>query len=550
MTGAREHAAGYAHGSPAGTGRRAAAGRPCRGARLGAAAPATVALLLAVVMGPGALRAQCPDGTPQPCGRATERAARGVAVLEFLNESRDSSDAYLAAGFTDEITSRLSQLGRLVVTSRTAVRRLPRAELLTPQALGRALHVAYLVSGGVRRGVGRVRISVELLRASTGVTVWSSQYDRADGDVLAIEEDLAVAVAGAIAGRLLPAERALLAEGPTRNAAAYDHFLRGNYYLAHRTADASRRAIAEYQAATAQDPGFVRARARAAYAYGLYLDWGWPYPGLPDDSLVARGMREADLVLQQDSLLSDGWMARAYLLSHRDPRSFAAAEAAFRRAIALDPANAEAYHQYAWILMISGRDSAAAANYHRALAIDPARAITLDELSLIYLVERRYAESLAWQDSALAIDSGAFWTLNDRAHTRMLLGDWAGARADAEQAQRLGPQGFTYWGEAVLAILAVREGDTAQGRGIAARLAEDIEDPRRPTVQQARWIGATLAAVGEREAALDFLERVPAERRGAELWFFLQFPELDALRDEPRFRQMLASSRPAGAVDR
>jgi len=507
-------------------------------------------LMLALVAAPARLGAQCPDGTPQPCERTATRAAQGVAVLEFLNESRDSADAYLADGFTDEITSRLGQLGRLVVASRTAVRRLPHAEQLTPQALGRELHVGYLVSGGVRRGVGRVRISVELLRASTGVTVWSSQYDRADGDVLAVEENVAIAVAGAIAGRLLPAERALLAERPTRSAAAYDHFLRGNYYLAQRTASATRRAIAEYQAATAQDSAFVRARARAAYAYGLYLDWGWPYPGLGDDSLVARGMREADLVLQQDSLLSDGWMARAYLLSHRDPRSPAGAEAAFRRAIALDPGNAEAYHQYAWLLMISGRDSAAAATYRRALAIDPARAITLDELSLMFIVGRRYAESLVWQDSALAIDSAAFWVLNDRAHTRMLLGDVAGARADAERTRRLGPQGFTYWGEAVLAILAAREGDTAQARSIADRLAESIEDPRRPTVQEARWIGAALTSAGEREDALDFLERVPPERRGAELWFFLQFPELDALRSEPRFRQVLDSSRPVGATDR
>ena len=507
-------------------------------------------LMLALVAAPARLRAQCPDGTPQPCERAAPGAPRGVAVLEFLNESRDTADAYLADGFTDEITSRLGQIGRLVVASRTAVRRLPHAEQLTPEALGRQLHVAYLVSGGVRRGVGRVRISVELLRASTGVTVWSSQYDRADGDVLAIEQDLATAVAGAIAGRLLPAERALLAERPTRSSAAYDHFLRGNYYLAQRTSGGTRRAIAEYQAATAEDSGFVRARARAAYAYGLYLDWGWPYPGLTDDSLVARGMREADLVLQQDSLLSDGWMARAYLLSHRDQRSLAAAEAAFQRAIALDPGNAEAYHQYAWILMISGRDTAAEATYRRALAADPARAITLDELSLIYLVERRYAESLAWQDSALAVDPGAFWVLNDRAHTRMLLGDRVGARADAEQARRLGPPGFTYWGEAVLSILAARGGDTAQAGAIARRLADSIEDPRRPTVQEARWIGAALASAGEKEAALAFLERVPPERRGAELWFFLQFPELDPLRGEPRFRQVLASSRPDGATDR
>ena len=497
---------------------------------------------------PGRLRSQCPDGTPPPCGGAAAHpAVNSVAVLDFLNESRDSIDAYLADGFTDEITSRLGQVHRLMVTSRTAVRRLPNAATLTPQALGHRLNVAYLVSGGIRRGIGKVRVSVELLRAATGVTVWSSQYDRVDGDVLAIEQELAVAVAGAIAGRLLPAERAVLAERPTRSASAYDHFLRGNYYLAQRTGAAARQAIAEYQDATAVDPGFLRARARTAYAYSLYLDWGWSYPGLTDDSLMARGLREADLVLSQDSLLSDGWMARAHLLAHRDLRSFAGAAQAFDRAIALDPGNAEAYHQYAWTLLIMGRDSAAIALYRHALALDPASAITLDEFSLIPLFQRHYAEALLWEDSALAVDSTAFWVLNDRAHTRLLLGDLAGARADAEAARRLGPPGFSYWGEAVLAILVARSGDTATARATAIRLGASLTEPGRPTVQEARWISAALAAAGERERAIALLESVPAERRGAELWFFLRFPELDPLRHDPRFQRLVEEAKPLQA---
>jgi len=507
------------------------------------------AVRLALVLGlvSGALRAQCPDGTPPPCG--PRPAPRSVAVLDFLNESRDTLDAYLADGFSDEITSRLGQIRRLVVTSRTAVRRLPNAATLTPQALGHRLNVTYLVSGGVRRGVGRVRVSVELLRAATGVTVWSNQYDRPDGDLLAIEQDLAVAVAGAIAGRLLPAEQAVLAEQPTRSAAAYDHFLRGNYYLAQRTGAAARRALGEYQDATDADPGFVRARARAAYAYGLFLDWGWVYPGLTDDSLIARGLRETDLVLRDDSLLSDGWMARGELLGHQGPRSMPGAAQAFARAVALDPRNAEAYHQYAWTLLVTGRDSAAVTLYHRALEVDPTRAITLDELSLVPLVHRQYTEALAWEDSALAADPTAFWVLNDRAHTRMLLGDLEGARGDAEAARRLGPPGFTYWGEAVLAILAARRGDTLSARATAMRLAAGIAEPGRPSIQEARWISAALAASGERERAMAFLLSVPAGRRSAELWFFLRFPELDPLRGDPRFQQLLDEAKPLQPPD-
>lgn len=356
-----------------------------------------------------------------------------------------------------------------------------------------------------------------------------------------------MAVAGAIAGRLLPGEQAVLAERPTRSASAYDHFLRGNYYLAQRTGTAARQAIAEYQDAIADDPGFMRARARAAYAYGLYLDWGWSYPGLTDDSLIARGLREANLVLSRDSLLSDGWMARAHLLTHRDLRSFAAAAQAFERAIALDPGNAEAYHQYAWALLITGRDSAATALYRRALALDPASAIALDEFSLIPFLRRQYAEALTWEDSALAADSTAFWVLSDRAHTRLLFGDLAGARADAEAARLQGPPGFTYWGEAVLAFIAARQGDTASARATATRLAAGIAESGRPTALEARWISAALAAAGEREQAIALLQAVPQERRGAELWFFLRFPEFDPLRSDPRFQRLVEEARPQPA---
>jgi len=201
-------------------------------------------------------------------------------------------------------------------------------------------------------------------------------------------------------------------------------------------------------------------------------------------------------------------------------------------------------------LLLLGRDSAAAATYRRCLAIDPARAITLDELSLIDLLHHRYREARELEDSALALDTTAFWVLNDRAHIQLLLGDFGAARADAEAARRLGPSGYTYWGEAVLAILAAREGDTATARATAGRLAREITEPGRPTVQEGRWIGAALLAAGEPDSALAFLWSIPPERRGAELGLFLRFPELDPLRGSPRFQRLMAETRPPDAAGR
>ena len=159
-------------------------------------------------------------------------------------------------------------------------------------------------------------------------------------------------------------------------------------------------------------------------------------------------------------------------------------------------------------------------------------------------MHHRYAQARDLEDSALALDTTAFWVLNDLAHTQLLLGDLGAARADAEAARRFGPPGFTYWGEAVLAILAAREGDTASARATAGRLAREITEPGRPTVQEGRWISAVLAAAGEPDSALAFLWSIPPERRGAELALFLRFPELDPLRGDVRFQRLLDESHP------
>ena len=183
-----------------------------------------------------------------------------VAVLYFDNLSPDSGDAYLADGLTDEIISRLGEVARLTVQSRAAVKRFRGHAADDPASVGRALGVSHLVTGSVRRAGARVRVAVELVNAGSGARLWGTTLDRADGDVLAIEDDIAQAVAGGVIGRLAPAERAALTQRATRNPEAYDHYLRGNFHLSRRASEADgRRALEEYQAArSASIPGSPR----------------------------------------------------------------------------------------------------------------------------------------------------------------------------------------------------------------------------------------------------------------------------------------------------
>ena len=475
---------------------------------------------------------------------AREPASNGVAVLYFDNLSRDTADAYLADGLTEELISRLGQVARLTVKSRNAVRRFRGRLADDPSAVGRALGVVHLVSGSVRHAGARLRVTVELVNAATGDRMWGQQYDRAEADLLGIQEDIAVTIATAIGGRLLPAERSSLTQRPTRDPGAYDHFVKGNYFLGQRTAPAVGRAIDEYRAALQLDPSFTEALARVAYSYALFLDWGWRYPNASPESLLARGFAAADSALRQDSTSSDAWMARAYVLAMSGTRTTAPAIAAFERAIALDPRNAEAYHQYGWVLMGLERDSASAEANLRALELDPARFATMLNLAALRTVQRRYNEGLRWMDSALSGEPGLAYLYAWRALSRLTVGRASEARRDAELAIRLGSLAY---GEAALAAVEANEGDVVSARRRVNSVLREGVDSLRPHSREALFIGLALVALNERERAIQLFERV--RPRDWQLAYRLRYAGLDPIRADPRFQRLVEEARPSDAHD-
>jgi len=471
-----------------------------------------------------------------------ERAVLPASVAVLYFETPDTATAYLADGLTEAIITSLGRVERLGVKSRNAVRRF-RGTADDPTTLGRALGVAYLVSGSVgRSGRGQSpAVTVELLRASDGMHVWGGQYEGRDTALQAIPEAVARAVTTAITGALRPVERTMLASRPPRDPGAYDRFLRANYELAQRTPRAVRRAIDQYESAVRLDPGFTPALARVAIGYGLFLDWGWEYPGLSPEAVLAHGFDAADRALRQDSASADAWMARGFLLSFRNPRTFAGVREALLRALGLDPRNAEAHHQYGMALLWLGRDSAAADMYRRALALEPERPITLFNLGRVAARQTRYAEARRWADSALAIDPGADYAYVLRALAEFRLGSPAEARADAETAARL-RAGFRVPAEAVLALVELQAADTPAGRTRIERLEREIRGAGLATITDAAWVGRALVALGESDRALDLLERV--RPRGARLWFYLRAPEFDAIRSTARFGKLVGESAP------
>ncbi len=506
-----------------------------------------VGLTIALAAATSRLPAQCPDGTPPPCPGARGVAAppTSVAVLYLDNGAGDTAAAFIADGLTEAVITRLGSTPRLVVKSRTAVQRYRGRALVNPQAVARALGVRHLVTGSVRGAGRRLRITVELVSAATGLRLWGEQYTRAADDLLGIEEDVARSVASAVVGRLLPEERARLGARPTRNREAYSHLLRGNVLLARRTPAATASALVEYQAALRLDPDLVAAWARTALGYELFISWGWTHPVLPLDSVLERGFAAADRAIALDTLSSDAWMARGHLLADREPRTYAGAVPALERAVALDERSAEAWHGLASLLRDHGRLDEAETATRRALDLEPDRAISLLQMGTIAMLRRRYQDALPWLDSAVAVLPDNTQSLAFRAYCRALVGELDGARSDAQRLLRIG-RDEAYIGEVTLAYVVAAAGDSLAARARLGAL-EALLPPAAPL--PVRLVGALAPAwlrAGATDRALAVIAR--AAPRGLLLATYLRAAEYDALRADPRFRAVWDASVPPGTA--
>jgi TolB-like protein/Tfp pilus assembly protein PilF len=486
-----------------------------------------------------ALALQCPDGSPPPCRGARAAAPvapTSVAVLYFDNLSRDSNDAFLADGLTEELIARLGRVERLSVKSRTAVQRLRGRPLDEPAVIGRTLAVAHFVSGSVRRSGTRLRVTAELTRASTGVQVWSETFDRSSDDLMGVESEIAQAIATGVGGRLAPAERRTLAVRPTTNPEAYEHFVRGNVLLPRRTAADVRRAVGEFETAARIDPSFAGAWARAGLGYALIIDWGWRYPDLPADSAVARLSRHAAEAVSRDPASGDAWLAQALALQIRHPLASDSVVPAFERALAADSRNAELMHQFAGYLGILGRADRARQLWQRALALEPERAISLENLARLSLYRRDLDGAMALYDSALRVDPGARFIHVSMAYVAVARGDTARLRQALAESD-IGPRSEV---DPLRAILAAARGDTVSARRMLEAL--DRDEPLGPLEYfPLSGIAVAWAHAGDRQRAMEVLGRARPS-----LYFYesLLHPRFDILRQDSRFQSLFESMRP------
>lgn len=468
-----------------------------------------------------------------------------LAVLPFQNRSRDSSDAYLADGFSEELGNRMARVRQLAVVSNTAVRRIRGVDAMSTRDIGRLLGATYLTSGSVQRVAGRLRVSIELTRAASGERVWSDRYDRAETELPRLMGEIAMATAVGMLGRLPPDARVRLA-APTEDSEAYAQYLRGSLNLNSEGAVGIQHAISSFEAALVLDSRFAAAQGRLAWMYARALIWNVALPGMPVDSVLDRASMAASRALALDSASADAWAGRGVVLFFGKRPDYSGAVAALGRASALDSNNVAVHWMRGQILRRLGEFAASELATRAALAVDPQFENAYNQMAILAFSGRRFRQALAFCDTAIALraDQWQFWEI--RARVKMALIDTAGARADAEEAVRISPPAQHDYAIMVLAQSEALAGDTALAREALKPVLSTIP-PDGPLLP--RFYQAALAqlAIGERDEGLKTLERI--KPRGAWLWSYLIMPGFDPVRSDPRFVKLIGDARPPGAAN-
>ena len=442
-----------------------------------------------------------PDSARDAALPVTAASDKSIAVLPFENLSDDKANAYFATGMQDEILTRLAGIHDLKVISRTSTEQYashpPNLRIVAEQ-----LGVATVLEGSVQRADGKVRVNLQLIDARSDSHLWAQKYDRELKDVFAVQSDVAEQVADALKAQLLPAESARIASVPTKNAAAYDLFLKAEYVArqfdtntAKDPAGAVHEAAELYASAIAADPAFALAYARLSYlkskARWTGAEFGVQY--LSDAQTAAAQA----LVLQPN--LPEAHLAMGYV-HYWGHRNYAPALAEFAIARASLPNNARANSASAFVYRRQGELGLAIEALQRAIVLDPRDTGLHRDLGDTFGYLRRYTEAEASSDRALALAPDNVESLLIRANVRKMRGDLEGSSRFLTAI----PADFDPLGSVTLArsglALAMRQPDAAVAVLVKApALMTDIEN--NILVPSAMLRGQALAQTGDATGA-------------------------------------------------
>jgi TolB-like protein/Tfp pilus assembly protein PilF len=506
-------------GTPGSAAAVLSARRPATRRRMVWAAGVALVALLAVLVGlnVAGLRDRLLGGVAP--GQITS-----IAVLPLENLMGDSEQDYFVDGMHDELIANLAKIGALTVISRTSVMQYKETRKPLPE-IARELGVDTIIEGTVRRAGNQVRITVQLIEAATDKHLWAESYQRELRDVLALQSEVAQAIANEIRVTLTPEEQARLASARPVNPEAYEAYLKGRFHWYKITTPQDMETALEYfKLALEKDPDYALAYVGIGYVWGGRIALGVVPPREAWPKAKAAALKAMEL----DETLAEAHDILATVLTWFE-WDWPGAEAEFQRAIELNPNYANARVFYSIFLTSIGRPQEGRAQIERALELDPLNSFFRGVYGVELMFMRQYDDAIAQVRKAHGTEPHphvyALWVAF---HQKRMY----------EEAVAEAKKYFAVLGHSEVAEALAR--GYAQGgyAGAMRRAAETLAARPKLSYVLPTQVAALYAHAGEKERALDWLEKAYQERDMYMVYLSVD-PTWDSLRDDPRFQSLL-----------
>jgi len=450
---------------------------------------------------------------------------RSLAVLPVANLSGNPEQEYFADGMTDALITDISKIGALKVISRTSVMQYKGTRKPLPQ-IARDLKVDTVLEASVLRESSRVRVTAKLIEASTEQSLWAESYEREMTSILALQSDVAQAVARTVRARLAPQEQARLASARQVNPEAYDAYLKGRFHWYKLSLPELKTALEYFQLALQKDPNCALAYVGVADSWMALGDAGFLPPGEAQPKARSAALKALEL----DDALAEAHVTLANISTSPD-WDWPAAEKEFRRAIELNPSHANAHLMYADFLITLRRTEEWQVEIRRTLELDPLNSFfpCFYGWHLVYV--RRYDEAIEQFRKVLTAQPDF-----SSAH----LGFWGALYKKGlyEEAQAEARKFFAVLGDSEVVEALNHAGGEAGYRRAMRRAGDVLAARSERTHVPAVRIARVYAHAGENEKALRWLERAYGQRETPLAHIGVGW-DWDNLRGDPRFQDLL-----------
>jgi len=507
---------------------------PSTGAAVGTAAPkpwrglvsATIASLAALLLIAALLVAlNAGDWRERLLGRYGHPHISSLAVLPLTNLSRDPEQQYFADGMTEELITNLGKISRLRVISRSSVMQYEGHSKPTPQ-IAKELNVEAVVEGSVLRSGNRVRISAQLVQANPEKYLWAESYERDLNDILALQREVAQAIAEEVQIELSPQETTRLRSARTVKPDAYEAYLKGRYFWNKRDREGVAKGLQYFEQAVKLEPNYGLAYAGMSDSYIILGGNYW----LPPHEAFAKAKASALKAVEIDGSISEAHTSLAQAMELE--WDWEGAEREYKQALALNPGYATAHQWFSFFLSIMGRHEKAIMEAKHAVELDPLSPIISLRLAQAFYVARRYQEAKDALKRTLEVSPDFFF-----ARHFMGVVDLQDHKFEESIAELQTAAALSQGDDETTAVLGYAYALSGRKRE-AEKVLDSLKEQSKKRYVAPRLIALVCVSLNKKGEAFEWLEE-GYKQRDSEIPSIGVEPMFDPLHSDPRFHDLL-----------